>query len=68
MKPYEQRKAKRKEADSMVETERAIQTAKLWRAGKMLGGDPYKVVDVLLSEIERLNVNLTDEVRSEDSL
>lgn len=33
---------------------RAIEIAELWRAGKLLGGDPYEACDRLLLEIECL--------------
>lgn len=33
----------------------AIRYARLWRDGKLIGGDPYEVCAALLGEIERLN-------------
>ena len=32
----------------------SLRTAKLWRAGKLIGGDPYAVIQGLLTELERL--------------
>jgi hypothetical protein len=37
------------------EVEEAISRASLWRAGRPMGGDPYEVCMVLLSEVERLH-------------
>lgn len=38
----------------MKAIEDAIKLADLWRAGKMIGGDPYDVCDALLTEVNRL--------------
>ena len=36
--------------------ERAKNLAELWRAGKLIGGDPHAACIALLAELERLNV------------
>jgi hypothetical protein len=36
------------------DVERAVRIARLWRAGKMIGGDEDEVRDTLLAEVERL--------------
>jgi hypothetical protein len=33
----------------------AYRIAELWHCGKMIGGDPYDIVDILLMEIYKLN-------------
>ena len=38
----------------MYSLEQALNTARLWRLGKLIGGEPYEVVDALLTEVERL--------------
>jgi hypothetical protein len=38
----------------MEAANRAINLARLWRAGKMIGGDQDQVIDALLSEVDRL--------------
>lgn len=37
-----------------MEANHAINLARLWRAGKMIGGDQDQVIDALLSEVDRL--------------
>ena len=32
----------------------AVNLAQLWKAGKMIGGDPYEVSDVLVGMVEKL--------------
>ena len=41
--------------------EEALNLARLWRAHKLIGGDPYEVCAALLTELERdsrLNITL----------
>ena len=42
------------EARCPVSLDDAIRTARLWRVGKMIGGDEDAVRDALLAEVERL--------------
>lgn len=37
-----------------MEIKRAIEFARLWRQGKLIGGDPYEVCAALLDELESL--------------
>jgi hypothetical protein len=45
------------DAPEAIEIEFALRIAKLWRAGKMIGGDEDAVRNALLEEIERLREN-----------
>jgi hypothetical protein len=48
------------DAPEAYEIEFAINIARLWRAGKMIGGDEHAVRNALLAEVERLRVNRTE--------
>ncbi len=38
-----------------MDTRQAIETARLWKAGKLIGGDEDEVRNALLDEVDRLH-------------
>ncbi len=50
--------------DELMPADEAIMIASLWRAGKMIGGDPFTVCDALLLEVNRL-MQVDDDIERE---